>query len=129
MDLKVLDEIKYVTKGVLIFDIIVASILIITSNFEKAMLLGLIFGSIIAILNFRLLALAIGKAVDMPTHKAQMYTSLRYVLRMTITGVVLIVAATAQHLSILGTAIGLLSPKFVILSKTLLIDKLKRKEA
>ncbi|MEG1284386.1 MAG: ATP synthase subunit I [Romboutsia sp.] len=129
MNVKLLNEIKYVTKGVVIYDAIIVAILIITSAFNKTMLLGLIFGSIIALLNFRLLALTIEKAVDMPVSKAQIYTSFRYILRMTIVGVVLIVSAKAPHLSIIGVALGLLSPKFVILSKKLLIDKLKRKEA
>lgn len=129
MNIKLLKEIKYVTKGVVIFNAIIMAILLITSNFSKQMLLGLIFGSLIALLNFRLLALTIEKAVDMPVSKAQLYTSSRYILRMTITGVVLIVSAKAPHLSIIGVALGLLSPKFVILSKNLLIDKLKRKEA
>lgn len=129
MNIKLHNEIKYVTKGIVIFDLIVVAILLITSTFNKPMLLGLIFGSLIAFFNFRLLALTIEKAVDMPVNKAQMYSSSRYILRMTITGVVLLVAAKAPHLSIIGVALGLLSPKFVILSKNLLIDKLKRKEA
>ena len=129
MNIKLHNEIKYVTKGVVIFDLIVVAILLITSTFNKPMLLGLIFGSLIAILNFRLLALTIEKAVDMPVSKAQIYSSSRYILRMTITGAVLLVSAKAPHLNIIGVALGLVSPKFVILSKNLLIDKLKRKEA
>lgn len=129
MNINLHKEINYVTKGVVIFDVIVLAILLLTSTFTKPMLLGLIFGSLIAILNFRLLALTIIKSVDMPVSKAQIYSSSRYILRMTITGVVLVVAAKAPHLHIIGVALGLLSPKFVILSKNLLIDKLKRKEA
>lgn len=129
MNIKLNNEIKYVTKGVVIFNLIIIAILLITSTFSKPMLLGLIFGSLIAILNFRLLALTIVKALDMPVSKAQIYSSSRYILRMTVTGVVLIVSVKAPHLNIIGVALGLLSPKFVILSKNLLIDKLKRKEA
>ena len=129
MDTKLRNEIKYITKGAIIFDLVVIAILLITSYFTKAMLLGLVFGTIIAILNFRLLALSIEKAVTMPSSKAQIYASSQYILRMIITGIVLLVSVKAPHLEILGVAIGLLSPKFVILSKKLLIDKLKRKEA
>lgn len=129
MNIKLLNEIKYVTKGVIVFDAIILAGLLITSMFTKSILLGLVFGSVIAILNFRLLALSIEKSVAMPVNKAQIYTSAQYVLRMTITGVVLLVAAKAPHLNVFGVAIGLLSPKFVILAKTLIIDKLKRKEA
>ena len=129
MNIKLLNEIKYVTKGVIVFDVIILVGLLITSMFTKSILLGLAFGSIIAILNFRLLALSIEKSVAMPVNKAQIYTSSQYILRMTITGVVLIVSAKAPHLNVFGVAVGLLSPKFVILAKTLIIDKLKRKEA
>ncbi|RDY26098.1 ATP synthase subunit I [Romboutsia weinsteinii] len=129
MNIKLLNEIKYVTKGVVVFDVIILVLLLITSMFTKSMLLGLVFGSLIALLNFRLIALSLEKSIAMPVSKAQIYTTAQYILRMTITGIVLIVSAKAQHLHILGVAIGLLSPKFVILAKTLIIDKLKRKEA
>lgn len=129
MNINLQKQIKFVTKGVVIFNAIIIALLLVTSSFTRPMLLGLIFGSLIALLNFRLLALTIEKAVDMPVSKSQIYSSSRYILRMTITGAVLIVSARAPHLNIIGVALGLLSPKFVILSKNLLIDKLKRKEA
>jgi hypothetical protein len=48
---------------------------------------------------------------------------------MFISAVVLFVSVKSPHISIIGTAIGLLSTKFAILGKTMIIDKLKRKEA
>lgn len=129
MNIKLQDEVNNVTKGVIVFDIIVLILLFVTSTFSKAMLLGLLFGTIIALLNFRLLAISIDKSVSMPQNKAQVYSASRYMLRMTIVGVVLLVSAKAPHLNIIGVAIGLVSPKFVILARKLLIDKLKRKEA
>lgn len=129
MNIKLQDEVNNVTKGVIVFDIIVLILLLVTSTFSKAMFLGLLFGTIIAILNFRLLAISIDKSVSMPQSKAQVYSASRYMLRMTIVGVVLLVSAKAPHLNIIGVAIGLVSPKFVILARKLLIDKLKRKEA
>ena len=129
MHTKLQDEINYVTKGVIVYDLIAIILLLITSTFSKEMLLGLIFGTIIAVLNFRLLAITIEKSVTMPVSKAQIYSVGQYLLRMTVTGVVLIVSVKAPYINVLGVAIGLLSPKFVILAKTFLIDKLKRKEA
>ena len=129
MDIKLQEEVSSVTKDVIVFDLIVLAILLVTSAFNKSMLLGLLFGTIIAVLNFRLLALTIEKSVSMPQSKAQVYSASRYILRMTIVGVVLLVSAKAPHLNIIGVAIGLVSPKFVILARKLLIDKLKRKEA
>ena len=129
MDTNLRNETSWVIKGVIAFDFIVILLLLITSTFSKPMLLGLLFGSIIAILNFRLLAIAVNKMVTMPVSRAQIYYGSQYILRMTIIGIVLLVSVKAPHLNILGVAIGLLGPKFVILSKKLLIDKLKRKEA
>ena len=129
MDIKLQGEVNNVTKDVIVFDLIVLAILLVTSTFNKSMLLGLLFGTIIAVLNFKLLALTIEKSVSMPQSKAQVYSASRYILRMTIVGVVLLVSAKAPHINIIGVAIGLVSPKFVILARKLLIDKLKRKEA
>lgn len=129
MNIKLQDEINKVTKGVIVLDVMLMIVLLIASTFNKPIVLGIIFGSIIGVLNFRLLAITIEKSITMPVNKAQIYTSSRYVLRMIIAGIVLIVSAKATYLSIVGVAVGLLSPKFVILAKTLLIDKLKRKEA
>ena len=129
MDIKLQGEVNNVTKDVIVFDLIVLAILLVTSTFNKSMLLGLLFGTIIAVLNFKLLALTIEKSVSMPQSKAQVYTASRYILRMIIVGVVLLVSAKAPHINIIGVAIGLVSPKFVILARKLLIDKLKRKEA
>ena len=129
MDIKLQGEVNNVTKDVIVFDLIVLAILLVTSTFNKSMLLGLLFGTIIAVLNFRLLALTIEKSVSMPQSKAQVYSASRYILRMIIVGVVLLVSAKAPHIDIIGVAIGLVSPKFVILARKLLIDKLKRKEA
>lgn len=129
MHTKLREEVNYVTKGVIVYDLIVIILLLITSTFDKPMFLGLLFGTLIAILNFRLLAITINKSVTMPVSKAQIYSSAQYMMRMLITGVVIFVSVKAPHLNVIGVAIGLLSPKFVILAKALLIDKLKRKEA
>ena len=129
MDIKLQGEVNNVTKDVIVFDLIVLAILLVTSTFNKSMLLGLLFGTIIAVLNFKLLALTIEKSVSMPQSKAQVYAGSRYILRMTIVGGVLLTSAKAPHINIIGVAIGLVSPKFVILARKLLIDKLKRKEA
>lgn len=129
MHTKLQEEVNYVTKGIIVYDLIVIILLLITSTFNKPMILGLLFGTLIAMLNFRLLAITINKSVTMPASKAQIYSTSQYMLRMLITGVVIFVSVKAPYLHVIGVAIGLLSPKFVILAKALLIDKLKRKEA
>ena len=122
-------QVRWVIKGMVIIDLIAAILIIFLSNSPKEMLTGLLFGSIIAMLNFRLLAISLQKSVTYPPTKAQIYSTSRYIIRMFIVGVVLFVSAKSPHININGTAIGLLSTKFAILGKTIVIDKLKRKEA
>ena len=129
MDNKLQDEIKKLTKGILFYDLLILLGLAITFNLNKPMVLGLIFGTLIAILNLRLLAISVSKALSMPSTKAQIYSSSQSLIRMGIMAVVLFVSAKAPHLNIVGTAIGLLSTKFVILTQKLFIEKVKRKEA
>ncbi|MCI6737263.1 MAG: ATP synthase subunit I [Intestinibacter sp.] len=128
MDVKVSKEVKAITVGVPIFDVVAIVILLIISKFSFPMLIGIIFGSVIAVLNFRLLALALEKAVDLPPGKAQAYTGIRYMVRLTITAAALIVSVRNPHLHIIGTAIGLISTQVVIFIKTLVTSKFKRKE-
>lgn len=48
---------------------------------EKAVAMGAVLGGIVALLNFRLLALSIQQAVDLPPDKARTFTFSRYMLR------------------------------------------------
>ena len=128
MDVKVSKEVKAVTLGVPIFDIVAVIVLMLISKFSMPMLVGIIFGSVIAVLNFRLLALTLEKAVNLPPGKAQAYTGVRYMIRLTITAAALIVSVRNPHLHIIGTAIGLISTQVVIFIKTLVTSKFKRKE-
>ncbi|MDY2735451.1 ATP synthase subunit I [Intestinibacter sp.] len=128
MDVKVSKEVKAVTLGVPIFDIVAVIVLMLISKFSMPMLVGIIFGSVIAVLNFRLLALTLEKAVNLPPGKAQAYTGVRYMIRLTITAAALIVSVKNPNLHIIGTAIGLISTQVVIFIKTLIASKFKRKE-
>ncbi len=133
MDVKVAKEVKLVTIGVPVFDIVAIILVAILSkfgifSFGIPMIVGIIFGSVIAILNFRLLALTLEKAVNLPPGKAQAYTGVRYMIRLAITAAALIVSIKNPNLHIIGTAIGLISTQVVIFIKTLLASKFKRKE-
>lgn len=129
MDSKLQNEIKNLIKGIVVYDLFILLAIAITFNLNKPIILSLAFGTLIAILNLRLLAIAISKTVAMPSAKAQIYSSSQYLIRMAIIAVVLYVSAKESHLNIIGTAMGLLSTKFVILIQKLLIEKVKRKEA
>lgn len=129
MNIKLQEEIKNLTKGIVVYDLLILLGLAITFNFSKQMVLGLLFGTLIAILNLKLLAITINKMISMPSTKAQLYSASQSLIRVAIMAVVLFVSAKAPHLNIIGTTIGLLSTKFVILTQKLLIKKVKRKEA
>ena len=126
MDLKVQKEVNEVTKGIAIYAIIASLILSIVTKETIPSILGVVFGSIIAILNFRLLALTMEKAVDLPG-KAQAYTASRYLVRMFIVAVVVFVSVKNPNINVIGTVLGLISTQIVIFVKKLLISKTTRK--
>lgn len=127
MDIKVQREVDEVTKGIIIYAIIISAISIFIPKETIHIMLGVVFGSVIAILNFRLLALTMEKAVDMPPGKAQIYTTGRYFLRMFIIGVVIFVSVKNPNINVIGTILGLIGTKIVIFIKKLLVSKINRK--
>jgi hypothetical protein len=131
LDEKVRIEVSKVTKGILVLDILVIIILLAISKFNMPMLVGLLFGSVIAILNFRLLALSLQKTLSLPPNRAQIYSTTRYVIRFIITALVVFISVKATYINIIGTLIGLTGPTIVILVTNLLFNKNKiiRKEA
>lgn len=86
-------------------------------------LLGLLFGTLISMLNFRALALTLEKAVTMPPAKAQVYASSRYFIRFMTNGIVIFVSIKADYLNVLGTIIGLIIIKVVVLATNLFNDR------
>ena len=127
MDVKVQNEVNEVTKGIVIYAIIVAIISLFLSKVPIPIIIGVVFGSIIAILNFRLLALTMEKAVDFSPGKATAYTSSRYMIRMFIVAAVIFVSVKNPNINVLGTILGLVSTQIVIFVKKLLITKITRK--
>lgn len=130
MDEKVRNEVRRVTKGVLIFDVLAIIILLATSNFNRPMFTGLLFGSIFSVLNFRLLALSVQQTVKREPGKAQLYASSRYLVRFVLTALVIYVSVKAPYINVIGTTIGLSGPMAVILATNIIprSKKLSRKE-
>ncbi|MGL5694250.1 MAG: ATP synthase subunit I [Peptostreptococcaceae bacterium] len=129
MDIKLKQEVINVNKGVLVYNIVVIAVLLLTSMLKTEMLLGLVLGTLVALMNFVLLAKAIEKSIDMSPNEAKLYASSRYSVRMMIIAVVLFVAAKSPKLNLIGVFLGLISPKIVILVRNKISDKLKRKES
>lgn len=73
-------------------------------------------------LNFRALALTLEKAVSMPSAKAQVYASSRYFIRFLTNGIVIFVSIRADYINVIGTIIGLIIIKLVVLGTNLFDD-------
>lgn len=127
MDIKVQQEVNEVTKGICVYAIIISLLSFIISKEPIHVMLGVVFGGIIAILNFRLLALTMEKAVDLPPGKAQAYTASRYLVRMFIVAAVVFVSVKNPNINVIGTVLGLISTQIVIFIKKLIISKISRK--
>lgn len=128
MDIKLQEEIRNINKGVIIYDVVITLGLILTSTFNISMILGLVLGTLVALMNFTMLAKTIEKSVEMSLNGAKLYASSQYFIRMIIVAVVLFVTVKSQRLHLIGVLLGLIGPKIVILSRNILFNKLKRKE-
>ncbi|MCC5909657.1 MAG: ATP synthase subunit I [Clostridiaceae bacterium] len=124
-----------IIKGVLIVNGCIAIIGLLLISPALPFLIGLLFGTIISILNFRLLYLTVNKAVTMREAQAKIYAASRYMLRYFVVGIVLYISIKADYINILGTILGIITLKIVILKKELFNSKayfkniFKRKEA
>ena len=98
---------------------LIAFSLILFSN-PETLILGYVFGVLISMLTLKLLDNTINKAIMMSPSKANGYITFHYFLRYIIYFVVLSVAAMADYLNFMATAIGLLMVKYAIYISTLL---------
>lgn len=114
-----------ISKGVLFLDAIVLVILAITGMISKTIIISLGFGSIYAILNLRLLSLALEKALKMAPSRAQIYASSQYFLRMALTAVVILLALKADYLNPIAVIAPMFFPKIVILGNNIIKAKFK----
>ncbi len=110
-----MDISKGIVKCVLVLDLIIIGILLATSTFNKAAVLGLLLGSVFSVINFRLLAITIEKAVEMDPGRAQMYAGTRYMVRLLITGTIVLLALKAPYLNVITTLVGLFLSKIAAL--------------
>ncbi|SDJ89353.1 ATP synthase subunit I [Natronincola ferrireducens] len=124
-----------IVKGVLLLNTIIGIVGIFFVNSPMMFLTGLLFGTIMSLLNFRLLFLTLKKAVEMAPHQARVYTTSRYMLRYFIMGMILYISIKADYIHSFGTILGVITLKLVVLQKELFNDKqyfkniFKRKEA
>lgn len=110
-------------KWVLAIDVVLIALFFVVSKNPLPWAYGLIFGGLIGILNFIELGKTLEKAITMNPRRAQAYTASKYFIRYILTGVVLLVSLKADYINVLGTILGLLLIKFVIIATNLFNDK------
>jgi ATP synthase I subunit len=113
---------KKIYKNIAIVTILVAILLAILLKDPRPFVYGLVFGTLISVLNFRALALTIEKAVHMSPERAQAYATSRYFLRFIINGLVIFISIKADYIHVVGTIIGMFTIKFVIFVTNLFND-------
>jgi hypothetical protein len=103
--------------------VIIVILLTAVKSQKFPLIIGVIFGTLIGILNFLELEKTLIKAAKMNPNQAQSYATRKYFLRYGISGVVLLISIKASYISVVGTIIGLLLLKFVIMFTNLFNDK------
>ena len=133
--MKALKEMQYrILKGSLILKLVIIAMTALTLSKPLPIIFGLIFGASISALNFVELANTLNRAVLMPPDKAQSFTVFKYFIRYFVMTVVIYVSIVAPYINVIGTFMGLISIKLIILVSNLLGDKkyfkniFKRKE-
>ncbi len=125
---------KRIMIWLLIVDAIIIGVSFIAIKEPRPFVLGLVFGSAISGLNFMELSNTLSRAVQMQSDKAQSFTVIKYFIRYIVTAVVLYVSIVAPYINVLGTILGLVIIKIIILIGNFLGDKrffrniLRRKE-
>ncbi|MBZ2174922.1 ATP synthase subunit I [Schnuerera sp. xch1] len=116
-----------IIKKTIVYSLIIIGIIFLGFKNYKPLILGFVFGTTISILGFKLLENTINNSIKMSPDRAYRYTIFHYFVRYLIYGIVLIVAAIANYLSFVTTAIGLFMIKIVIITYTIYDSFFKRK--
>lgn len=75
------------------------------------MLVSLLFGSLFTLANFMLLGSVCDRASRKPPNKAKIYMQLNYILRLVLTGIVILASFQMSYLTPLGVIVPLFAPK------------------
>jgi hypothetical protein len=96
---------------------------IVFKNEAMPFVIGILFGGMVAVLNFIQLGITLRKAVKMPSGKANAYATKHYFIRFTIVAMVLMIAIKAEYMHIVGVVLGLMMLKVVIYITNLFNNK------
>lgn len=118
-----MDNIKQISKGILIYDIVGIAILFVIQKATLATVGGLIVGSGISIVALIMLAKNIETVVGKNKAKATLAATFGYSIRLALYAAILAFAALNKSINVYTVAFGLISTSIVIKVQQLLLKK------
>ena len=115
MDATLRETIK-IFKGIVVLDVIFIAIIYILGKFDIPMLQGILIGSVYALLNFRLIAVSLNRAVQMSPGRAQVFASISYMGRLALTAAIILAAIKVDYINAFGVIVPMFFPKIIIVS-------------
>ncbi len=105
-------KVQLVKQFLLLYAVLLAFLL---ARWDLSGAYGLTFGTLMAALNFFLLASTLEKSVQMNPHRARVFVTAHYFIRYALFFVVLLIAIQRADMNFVWAVVGLLIPKAVIL--------------
>ena len=118
MDATLRETIK-IFKGIVVLDIIFIAIIYILGKFDIPMLQGILIGSVYALLNFRLIAVSLNRAVQMSPGRAQVFAGVSYVGRLALTAAIILAAIKVDYINAFGVIVPMFFPKIIIVGSAI----------
>ena len=118
MDATLQETIK-IFKGIVVLDVIFIAIIYILGKFDIPMLQGILIGSVYALLNFRLIAVSLNRAVQMSPGRAQVFAGVSYVGRLALTAAIILAAIKVDYINAFGVIVPMFFPKIIIVSSAI----------
>lgn len=118
MDTTLRETIKLL-KGIIVLDIIFIAIIYILGKFDIPMLQGILIGSVYALLNFRLIAVSLNRAVQMSPGRAQIFASISYMGRLALTAAIVLAAIKVDYINAFGVIVPMFFPKIIIVGSAI----------
>ena len=118
MDATLRETIK-IFKGIVVLDIIFIAIIYILGKFDIPMLQGILIGSVYALLNFRLIAVSLNRAVQMSPGRAQVFAGVSYVGRLALSAAIILAAIKVDYINAFGVIVPMFFPKIIIVSSAI----------
>jgi len=106
-------------KGIVVLDVIFIAIIYILGKFDIPMLQGILIGSVYALLNFRLIAVSLNRAVQMSPGRAQVFASISYMGRLALTAAIILAAIKVDYINAFGVIVPMFFPKIIIVGSAI----------